>query len=221
MPAVPKSGVLNRLYDWLAPAGPPQPCDVIFVLAGRECRKGFGLRLLEEGWANTLLLSVDRFEIRRFSSLKLPVRLDLFAIASAVEPRCRHYFVTAEAEKVEAERITIGRFGTLSEILAFSNWLSLHTGIRSAMIVSSGFHLRRVRMCCRRLVSGDTKLTFVAVPDESRYFRSHWWKNSNPRRLVLSELLKLAIYRMLGRTYMTKPGTTPVLIEGHKVSAGL
>lgn len=217
----PKSSVLNKLYDWLAPTDLPQQGDVIFVLAGRECRKAFGLRLLEEGWANTLLLSIDRFEIRRFSRLQLPVPLDLLAIASAVEPRRRHYFVTADATKTEAERIAIGQFGTWREILALSSWLRLHRGIRSAMIVSSGFHLKRVRMCCQRLVGKDTKLTFVAVPDENRYFRSHWWRNSKTRRLVLSELLKLAIYRTLGRTYMAKPGPSALLVEGREVSAGL
>jgi hypothetical protein len=214
VPVIHKSGVLNRLYDWLALSDPPQPADVIFVLAGRECRKSFGLRLLEEDWAATLLLSVDRFEIRRFAGLKLPVSLDLLSFASATEPRYRHYFVKIERGTADPRRIVVGRFGTWSEILAFSDWLTLNGPIGSVLVVSSGFHLRRVRMCCRRLVRDGTKLTFVAVPDESRHFRSYWWLNPNARKLILSELLKVAIYGMLGQRLMKQACSTPAFTEG-------
>src|SRR5271165_7021034 len=171
IPGTPNSGLLSRLYDCLAASDPFQQSDVIFVLAGREWRKHFAIELLREGWAPTLLLSVGRFEIRRFSSLKLPKSLDLLAIASATEPKRRHYFVKIDCGTVEAQRIAVGRLGTWSEILAFSDWLRVHSRIRSATVVSSGFHLRRVRMCCRRLVPEETRLNFVAVPDENRYLR--------------------------------------------------
>jgi len=167
------------------------------VLAGRECRKYFALELLRAGWAPLLLLSVGRFEIRRFSNLELPTELDLLALASTIEPRRRHYFVEIDSGTAQARRIARGRFGTLSEILAFSDWLREHSAIRSATIVSSGFHLKRVRMCCRRLLPEGTRLHFVAVPDESRYLRGHWWRDPNARKLVFSELLKIAAYRGL------------------------
>ena len=213
IPVTANSGLLNRLYDWLAASDPLQPSDVIFVLAGRECRKHFALELLREGRAPTLLLSVGRFEIRRFSNLELPTKFDLLAIASTTEPRRRHYFVEIDSGSAQARRITLSRFGTLSEILAFSDWLREHSPVRSATIVSSGFHLKRIRLCCRRLVSEGTKLSFVAVPDESRYLRGHWWRDPNTRRLVLSELLKIAIYRLLGQRLMTRAGSIPAFTE--------
>src|SRR5262245_11773192 len=46
--------------------------DAIFVFAGRESRKRFGVRLYREGRAPRLLLSVGRFEWRRFADLSLP-----------------------------------------------------------------------------------------------------------------------------------------------------
>ena len=158
-------GVLNRLYDWLAVSDECEKCDVIFVLAGRECRKHFALRLFQQRWAATLLLSVGRFEIRRFSELGLPTSLDLLAVAATTEPRRRHYFVTTGSGTPEAQRIALGRFGTFSEILAFSEWLEEHSSIRSAMVVSSGFHLKRVRMCCQHLVPEGMRLHFVATPE--------------------------------------------------------
>ncbi len=174
-----------------------QDSDVIFVLAGRECRKHFALRLWQADSVPALLLSVGRFEIRRFSTLELPVAIDLLAIASATEPRCRHYFVKIGAETAEAQQIAIGRFGTWSEIAAFSDWLQKHPSIRSATVVSSGFHLRRVRMCCRQHAPESVRLSFLAAPDDGHFSRGGWWLDSNSRKLVLSEVLKLAIYKLL------------------------
>ncbi len=199
-----RSGLSNRLYDWLAASDRCQESDVIFVLAGRECRKHFALRLFQEGWAPTVLLSVGRFEIRRFSNLELPTALDLLAIASTTEPRRRHYFVEIGSGTAAARRIALSRFGTLREILAFSDWLREHTAIRSVTVVSSGFHLRRIRMCCRQLVPDGTRLNFVAVPDEGRYLRRHWWRDPKARRLMLSELLKILIYKLLCLSLMTR-----------------
>ena len=191
------SGLASNLYDWLAESDLCQKADVIFVLAGRESRKHFAVRLFQEGWAPTLLLSVGRFEIRRFSNLELPTSLDLLALASATEPRQRHYFVTFGSGAASARGIALSPFGTLREILAFSEWLRQNRGVRSVTIVSSGFHLKRVRMCCQRFLSDGTRLSFVAVPDEARYLREHWWQESKARKLILSEVLKVVIYKLL------------------------
>jgi DUF218 domain len=190
-------GFLKRLYDWLAVSDPCQETDVIFVLAGRECRKHFALRLFRQGLASTMLISVGRFEIRRFFNLRLPASLDLLAVAATTEPRRRHYFVRVGHGTVEAQRISVSRFGTLNEILAFADWLREHPSIRSAMVVSSGFHLKRVRMCCRRLVPDGVKLRFVAAHEEGRFSSRDWWRDAIARRLMVSEVVKVAVYKLL------------------------
>ncbi len=189
---------LTGIYHWLAQVDGQQKSDVIFVLAGRESRKYFGLRLLKEGWGDRLLLSVGRFEIRKFCDLPLPVSLDLSAIAGKAAPEERHYFVDVERGKAECHRIDIGHCGTWSEILAFSNWLQKNQAIRSATIVSSGFHIRRIRICCRCLVRDSAKLTFLGVPEEDAYFRDGWWQNPKSKQLMLKELAKLPAYKVLG-----------------------
>jgi hypothetical protein len=47
---------------------PRQSTDLIFVLAGRDYRKHYALQLFKDGIAPSILFSVSRFEIRRFSS---------------------------------------------------------------------------------------------------------------------------------------------------------
>ncbi len=168
------------------------------MLAGRECRKHFGLQMFAEGRAATLLLSVGRFEIRGFAEYKLAAAIDLVALASSISPQRRHFFVVVQGTGVRAELIPWRRFGTWREICALAGWLSKHQAVQTLTVVSSGFHLRRVRWCCRRLLPGRIIARFLAVPSESPSFnRSQWWRNTVSRKLVLLELAKLVLYPVL------------------------
>lgn len=181
------------LRDWLTQADLPQHADLIFVMAGRRARKIYALELFKQGFAPRLLLSVARFEIRRLGKLDLPVPLDLLAIASPVPPPERHFFASFERGRCDVERIPLGTFGTLSEIQALAIWLAPRANIRSLLIISSGTHLRRVRMCCRFLLPRRLELRFVASP------AARMEKETEPS--IFGELLKLPLYRivLLGR----------------------
>ncbi len=189
---------LCGIYDWLAVSDTPRPSDVIFVLAGRECRKVAGLKLYRDGLAGRLLLSVGRFEIRRFSKHNRPVALALIAAAASIAPAKRHFFVAVEPGESTIERVRLCRLGTWSEVQAFSEWLQMRPQIKSATVISSGFHLRRVRMCCRFLISGPVELRFLDVQEGiAGLDRNHWWRNPFARRLVVLELFKLALYWLI------------------------
>jgi uncharacterized SAM-binding protein YcdF (DUF218 family) len=181
-----------RLHAWLSPADAPRSADLIFVLAGRMHRKEYALELFRQGLAARILLSVGRFEIRRFSKMDLPVPLDLLKLAQDVPPPHRHYFVFFEGPQVRTEHVLPRRFGTLTEIDALARWLSEHPDIGSVLIVSSDSHLRRIRMCCRSLLSPKMKLAFLAAPlalDQNSALAS--------AKEDLMELCKLAIYWVL------------------------
>ena len=189
---------LPKLYDWLSVSDAVHPSDLIFVLAGRECRKQFGLQLFAEGWASTLLFSVGRFEIRKFAEYELPAPANLVALASSISPRRRHFFVTVGEGQVQTDVVPWQRFGTWREIVALTKWLSRHETVRTVTLVSSGFHLRRVRWCCERLLPKETTARLVAVPVEFPTFnRSQWWRSALSRNLVLLELAKLVLYPVL------------------------
>ena len=183
----------NVLRDWLTCADSLGPADLIFAMAGRQARKEYALELFEQGLAPRLLLSVGRFEIRRLATLKLPVPVDLLALASSIPPPQRHFFVGFEGGACQVERIPVRTFGTLNEIEALAGWLAGREEIRTLLIISSGVHLRRVRMCCRflmreRLREG-LRIGFLAAPaaengGDGKLEPSPW-----------SELLKLPVYR--------------------------
>ncbi len=201
---------MPTLHTWLSPADPPRSADLIFVLAGRMHRKDYALGLFRQGLAPQILMSVGRFEIRRFSRMTLPVPLDLFGLAQEVPPPRRHYFVFFHGREVRAERVQPGRFGTLTEIDALARWLDAHPKIRSLLVVSSDTHLRRIRLCCRSLLSPGIELAFIAAPHSlpapaesgssevnKRIGQSEDTYAFAPAISDLLELLKLSIYWFL------------------------
>jgi hypothetical protein len=155
---------MPSLHTWLSPADPPRSADLIFVLAGKMHRKDYALALFRQRFAPRILISVGRFEIRRFSRMPLPVPFDLLGLAQEVPPPRRHYFVFFHGLEVRAERVQPRRFGTLTEIDALARWLDAHPEIRSLLVVSSDTHLRRLRLCCRSLLRPNIERAFIAAP---------------------------------------------------------
>jgi len=168
---------------------------LIFVLAGLEARKSYGLQLLSERAASIILLSVARFDIRKFSNLKVPVAIDLLKLAASIPPPLRHFFVWFENESAFAQRIKIGRFGTMSEIRALAAWLEQRPEICCVLIVSSAYHLFRVRLCCFALLPERMLLTFAAPPETSgptpAHFHVRWWQRT---QMLLKEGIKIFVY---------------------------
>lgn len=179
----------NVLRGWLTCADAVGRADLIFAMAGRQARKSYALGLFERGFAPRLLLSVGRFEIRRFATLKLPAPVDLLSLAAPISPPQRHFFVSFDGPNCQVARIPVRAFGTLNEIEALGEWLERRGEIRSLVVISSGVHLRRVRMCCRALLPKGLELRFLAAP------AGETEGDCKPEPSALSELVKLPIYR--------------------------
>ena len=180
------------LDNWLACTDSLSAADAIFVLAGRENRKRYGLELFCQGLAPRILFSVARFEIRRFSRLSLPVPLDLMKLASNIPPPQRHFFVLFEGQTAQVEHVRPGHFGTLTEIEALTHWLLARSGIHSLLIVSNKSHLRRIRMCCDSLLGTGFEINLIAAPETTNGER-----RSEPATANLYEMLKIALYRVI------------------------
>ena len=177
-------GAREWLSNYLDVSTPPEKCDAIFVLAGKHERKIFGIELWRAGYAPELILSVDRFELRRFYSLGLPDG-GLRKLAEATPPARRHFFVRFRGIDAESILVKKGRYGTLTEALGAARLLHA-AQIRRLMIVSSPIHMRRVSLAFRRaLRRGDVQCLFVAPSG-----RESW-------SALLTELAKYLCYRLL------------------------
>jgi hypothetical protein len=157
----------------------------------------YGLQLFREKRAPRILLSVARFELRRFARLELPVALDLTTIAAPIPPAKRHFFALIENESCREETIPKRRFGTLDEIRALAAWLHGRLELSSVLVVTGGSHVPRVRLCCQALLPKTLQWSIVAVPPE--FARRYDRRGDDQERsvVILVELFKLFAYRLL------------------------
>ena len=183
------------------PQSPLRTADLLFVLAGRKNRMACGLKLFHQELAPRMLLSIDRFDIRRFSELSLPVPVDLLKLAHDVPPPERHFFVLFESKSVQVRHVLPGRFGTLTEIESLANWLNDYPEIHSLLIISSASHLRRIRMCCQSLLDPRCQIRLIAAPDA---FSGQ--QESESMTAVVVETLKVLLYWIILRLRRAWPG---------------
>jgi hypothetical protein len=190
------SHFVSWVSEWLACAEAPREAGMIFVLAGRRYRKVYGLQLFSQGLSPKILLSVGRYELRRFPELALPVPVDLLSRASTVPPPRRHYFVEFCRKQVEVTLIRVRSFGTLGEIEALAAKLNQDRNPDTVLVVSSWEHLRRVRLCCRTLLPKRIQVILIAAPDEKEEETSKGLARIGPQMVTVSlELVKLLVYR--------------------------
>lgn len=202
--------LLIRLFEWLSCGDSVTDTDLIFALAGRQSRKSCALEMFSRGRAPQLLLSVGRFEIRRFGDLPLPVRLNLPQLAASVAPPKRHLFVSLAQTTAQVEFIPRGRLGTLSEIRALKTWLAARAEIRSVLIVSSAPHLRRVRLCCSSLLPVSVQFRLLAAAGEEEWSPPGlWWQSARKKSILLPELPKLLLYWFVLRFLFAQYSVAP------------
>jgi hypothetical protein len=172
-----------------------ETADAIFVFAGRESRKRFGLRLFREGFSTRLVLSVGRFEWRRFGSLGLPSDGGLVDLVSRTEPRLRHFFVDVRSGSATCERIPKGALGTWSEARALSGFVE-REGTSKLIVISHRQHLMRCLLGLRLSLPDSCTLIPVASPPDD---------TGEPPPGRLEEALKFLSYTaLLGPLWLCK-----------------
>jgi uncharacterized SAM-binding protein YcdF (DUF218 family) len=181
-----RSMILRQICNFLDISEPARTADSIFVLAGKQERKECGIDLWSRGYAPELILSVGRFEWRRFYHLGLHSDGGLLQLVEATPPVERHFFVRFGSDGARAWRVRRGRFGTWTEAHALAGAMR-EAPVDSVLVVSSPHHLRRsalaLRHAFRRL---GTRIIPVACPSPRPAHRNE----------VLSELCKYLLYRV-------------------------
>ena len=197
-PQRPLQRLLEGLRRPLACSDPLETADLIFVLAGQQNRKVYGLGLWREDWAKAIVLSTGRFEIRRFADFNLPGWPRLRELWLSTPPKQRHFFVSFDGSDWHVERIPVATFGTLNEIEALARWLEERPQVASVLIVSSSQHLRRVRMCCRALLPGRVLHRLIALPAEYTLAAGQEpWSEREAIRPTLFEWSKIFLYAVV------------------------
>ena len=193
-----RQSALLRAYESLTRNDAVQPADLIFVMAGRMERKQYGLDLFRAGVAPRLVLSVGRFEVSRMANLNLEGFDDLKALREKTPPDERHFFVKVDANGVHIEKVRLPRWSTYGEALALRQFLERENA-RRIIVVSTDVHLRRVAFTLARVFRGvPVEFLYCPVPPPlASLEKQRWWTRPDDRRFVISEILKLAGYRVI------------------------
>ncbi|MFB5282771.1 YdcF family protein [Peribacillus sp. Hz7] len=139
--------------------------DVIIVLSGGEGRLEKGVKLYKEGFASYLLLSNGSVEQLYERAQKLGVPKDSIIME-------------------------VKSMSTL-ENARFSKEVMLKHKFQSAIVVSSNFHMRRVKVLFDQAFrNSDIKLTYVSGENEA-YTPKKWWSEKWNRDTTFTEYIKL------------------------------
>ena len=190
----------HKIYDYLNIGTAPKQADCIFVLAGRQERKILGIHLWQQGCAPELILSVGRFEWRKFEHLGLRADGGLKVMVDQTPPVRRHFFVRMKGHVTSCQWVEPGWLGTWNEARALAAALTKEP-IQSLIVISDGVHLRRVAVAFHRAFRGrSVQLAFVGVSAASLPVpaeRHSWWRQPESRSYVFKELFKFLVYRAI------------------------
>jgi uncharacterized SAM-binding protein YcdF (DUF218 family) len=173
---------------------PLQPADALIVLAGMRVERWLeAAELYREGLAPAIVLSqgiVEPAETRlRARGIRFPAQTDL------VKDALVQMGIPAPAISTFPQTVD----NTAEEALR-AREAAERNGWKSLIVVTSKYHTRRSRYAFERELKGTGITVQVRGSRFDEIQPDRWWKSRSDFRSVVSELQKLAAYRLgLGR----------------------
>jgi uncharacterized SAM-binding protein YcdF (DUF218 family) len=145
--------IVKNAGNFLAINQPPQKADVIIVLSGgADARAQQGIQLYRQGYAPCLLFTASPSNLPKTKAMSEGVPEQ----AIILDPWAQNTYQNAVNSKALMERY----------------------GFRSAIVVSSDYHMRRVSLIFARVFRGTgTVLTYVSANDPG-FHPSRWWTST-------------------------------------------
>lgn len=150
--------------------------DVIIVLSGdRGFRMEKSAELYHKGYSQYIMISGGKV-------------YDDMTIAQLMKEHAMKLGVPEKAIIIE------DKADSTYENAVFSEELVKKLNFRSAIVVSSNYHMRRVKMLFdREYKDTDVSLTFIAANDPI-FNQERWWNSNKSVMTVITEYIKLAGY---------------------------
>ena len=83
---------------------------------------------------------------------------------------------------------------TYEEAISLKRLIYGKKGIKSVLVISSPYHMRRVKMIFNKVLSDEIDLTFRHVPWEKSDNVKNWWVDEDSSAFVITEYIKLVYY---------------------------
>jgi len=171
--------ILLAMGDFLIVQDDLRPADVIHVIAGSDYRTDYAIQLYKQGYGKQIFFTGgwctlhDYYHGQHGQAYALEQGVPAEAIA----------FDDSEVMSTYAEVVR------LKEFIAHSQ-----TPIRSIMVVSDPYHMRRARLIYRWVLGERVRVWMAPVPFDLTPFQRHWWADEASRQYVRNEYLKIVYY---------------------------
>jgi uncharacterized SAM-binding protein YcdF (DUF218 family) len=156
-----------------------QPADLIHVIAGEDDRTEVAIWLYKQGYGKQIFFTGGWCTFHNYYHGQHGRELAL------------QQGVPAEAIALDDSRVT----STYSEVVRLKEFLARSpTPIRSVIVVSDAYHMRRARWTARRILGDEIRVQMAPVPFEVSPYQRRWWTDGASRAYVKDEYLKMAYY---------------------------
>jgi len=174
-----KKQILLAVGDFLIIEDRLQPVDVIHVIAGNDYRTEYAIRLYQQGFAKHLFFTGGW--CNRHNYYHGAHGRDL-AIQEGVP---------AEAIMIDDSTVT----STYSEVERLKSWMDQNTSpVRSVMVVSDPFHMRRAQWTYHQVLGADVGILMAPVPFDQTPYVHAWWTDHASQVYVRDEYKKFVYY---------------------------
>jgi len=172
---------LDQIGDYLVLDQAPEPSDAIVAISGEQSRRAWAIELYRQGYSRLLIFNVSD---------------TTYFFGQAIDPVESIRRMTLEAG-IPAESLAINtRVESTWDDARATRQSVLKLGLKSIIVVSSPFNMRRVQLTYNHVLEGvPVKLRFCAVPWEmEKLSRQGWWRHERELQLVVNEYLKIFFY---------------------------
>ena len=181
----------GRLLVDAGALGPAEPADAIFVLAGADADRWLeGYELWREQCAPLIVLSPGLRDSAGMELARRGVRVPSGADVA------RDVLVGQLGMPAGAVEVLAGQLDNTAAEAAGIRALASARGWRRVLVVTSLAHTRRTRFAMERALGADGVAVQVRASRYDNFRPSRWWMDRGSIRWILSELPKLAAYRL-------------------------
>lgn len=180
---VARAQILRGAGNFLHVDAEPEKADIIYVFAGGIAERcGRGAELYEKGYADRIVtagnLISDQVKVLGLGYTEAEMNM-MMLVKLGVPP-----------EKIVAPRVGTS---TLEELLYIRDYMG-ENKLDTALLVTSPFHSRRVRMAAEKVFKGTGRRIIVTTSRWSVIDLDNWWKAEKSLIIVQNEYIKLLLY---------------------------
>ncbi len=155
------------------------PADVIHVVAGEDYRTDYAIPLYNQGFAKNLFFTGGWCDIH------------LYNHGEHAKGRALVQGVPSDAIAFDNAKV----LSTYMEAERLKEWIADNPyPVRSVIVVSDPFHMRRVRWTYRWVLGDGIEVQMAPVPFEHTPYKHIWWTDQRSRQNVQEEYSKLIYY---------------------------